>query len=343
MLLNLLIRHLLRFGFFHNYCFNYYFIRSALTVFVYHDVSDDPSEFSKTYGLNVPPELFDNQISFIKNNFNVISPDDLLKLRIPPKAALITFDDGLKSFFKNAIPILERHGVPVIIFLNMEPIMGELFWSGLITYLCQKNEDFVRFLKERSRLPQSSKPLYLHCSREITESYLQSSGKQLEGFKDEIDKFVGEFATEEDLAQAAKKQNVFFGNHLFNHHVPVLMSDEALVESYSKNRDALKEYPNCRDMFSFPFGQPKTCFTDDQIKLLLRNGAEKVFSGYPLINSDATSPYLHRVALTSYNNSPSKIWFPIFLPSFRLRFGVMDPYLDGKALTRFRKLRKEQV
>lgn len=311
---NLLIPQLLRIGLFHNY-----FVRNALTVFLYHDVSDNPSEFSETYNLNVPPEVFDYQISFIKNNFNLINPDELLELRIPPKAALITFDDGLKSFFKNAVPILERHGVPAIVFLNMEPIMGKVFWSGLITYLCEKREDFVRFLKEKSSLPQSLSPLYLHCSRETIESYLASSGKQLEDFEDEVGKFVGEFATEEDLAQAARKQNVFFGNHLFNHYVPILMSDEALVKSYLENRNALEKYPNYRDIFSFPFGQPNTCFTGEQIKLLLQNKAKKVFSGYPLINLDVTSSYLHRIPLTSSHTSSARIWYQILQPSLRLR------------------------
>ena len=316
LLSNLLIPQLLRLGFFHNY-----FIKNALTVFLYHDISDNPSEFSRTYNLNVPPEVFEYKITFIKNNFNIINPDELLELRIPPKAALITFDDGLKSFFKNAVPILERHEVPVIIFLNMEPIMGKVFWSGLITYLCEKRGDFVRFLREKSSLPPSSADLYLQCSREITESYLEGSDNQ---FQDEVNEFVGEFATEEDLEQAARKQNVFWGNHLFNHYVPILMSDEALVKSYLENQDALKKYPNYRDIFSFPFGQPNTCFTDDQVKLLLQNKAKKVFSGYPTINLDVTSSYLHRIPLSSYHTSSARMWYQILQPSlgFRLKHNL---------------------
>jgi len=48
------------------------FLNRTLTVFVYHDVSDNPSEFSLKYNLNVCPEIFEHQINFIKNNFNVI-------------------------------------------------------------------------------------------------------------------------------------------------------------------------------------------------------------------------------------------------------------------------------
>ena len=113
-------------------------LKKTLTIFVYHDISDDPSEFSCTFNLNVYPKVFDYQISFIKDNFNIISPDDLLKGKIPSKAALVTFDDGFRSYFRNAVPILEKYKVPSIIFLNMEPVKGSVFWSGLITYLCEK-------------------------------------------------------------------------------------------------------------------------------------------------------------------------------------------------------------
>ncbi|MCC6346487.1 MAG: hypothetical protein IT388_04800, partial [Nitrospirales bacterium] len=50
-------------------------LESALTVFVYHDVSPSPGEFSRRYQLNVPPEVFDFQIGFIKAHFTLIGPD----------------------------------------------------------------------------------------------------------------------------------------------------------------------------------------------------------------------------------------------------------------------------
>ena len=123
-------------------------LKDAITIFVYHDVSDSPSEFSRSHDLNVRPSLFEEQIKFIKKNFNVISPHHLLRGEIPHRAALITFDDGFIGYFKNAIKILEKYDLPSIIFLNMGPIKGEVFWSGLITYLCDKRSDFKSYLQE---------------------------------------------------------------------------------------------------------------------------------------------------------------------------------------------------
>ncbi|MCP4608390.1 MAG: polysaccharide deacetylase family protein [Planctomycetes bacterium] len=269
-----------------------------------------------THNLSVSPELFDYQLGFIKKNFNVINPDALLQLDIPPNAALITFDDGFRSFFKEAVPVLAKREMPAIVFLNVEPVNGKVFWAGLITYLCDRKPDFVRFLDEKSPLSRSSGPLFLRCSREIVEAYMESSDSQIES---EVREFVGEFSNEEDLEKACGNRYVFFGNHLSNHYVPRLMSDEFLVQSYSDNRDALIKYPNYRDMFSFPFGQPDTCFTNPQVKLLLKHGAQRIFSSYPIVNPDISSPLLHRVPLTSQEDSWAKIWGRVLLPGMRLR------------------------
>ena len=287
-------------------------LQGALSVFVYHDVSNNPSEFSRMYNLNVKPDIFDYQLNFIKKNFNIISPNELLSNRVPPKAALITFDDGMRSFFVNAIPILGKYGIPAIIFLNMGPIKGEVFWSGLITYLCNKRYDFVEHCAENKVLAKGNMPLYLFCTKEIVELYLR---KKQGSFENEVSDFVGEFAAEEDLERAAEKGNIFFGNHLFNHHVPLLMSDEDLLESFSKNANELKKYRNYRDMFSFPFGQPGTCFSEKQASMILSNGAKRVFSSDGAINYDSASSYLHRISLSSFNDSDSKIWFQIFRKS----------------------------
>ena len=291
-----------------------YFTKNKLTIFCYHDVSSNPSEFSLKYDLNVPPETFDFQIGFINKNFNVISPDDLLNNKIPKNAALITFDDGFKSYFTNAVPILKKHETPSVIFLNMAPIKGEIFWSGLITYLCDKKSDFSKFLNSANDLNINGKPKYLFCSEEIVNSYLKIKNNN---FKDEVNEFVGEFANLNDLRSLSDNNLVFFGNHLYKHYVPLLMSDKKLLEMYNKNESLLKKYSNYRNLFSFPFGQPETCFSKRQIELLLDNGSQKIFSSYPHLNTNINSKYLHRIPLHSHDNNKSSIWFNILRRNLR--------------------------
>lgn len=297
-----------------------------LTVFVYHDVTNYPSEFSRQFSLNVSPAVFEYQINFIKSKFNIISPDDLLSQSIPPKAALITFDDGFRSYFKSAVPILEKYKVPSILFLNMEPVKGGIFWSGLITYLCDRDGDFKKYAEESLQAKVNNVPLFLTCSRKIVDSYIRETGKS---FEKEVSVFVGEFATEEDLHNASGSPFIFYGNHLFNHYVPLLLSDGEFLESYSKNAIELKGLPNYRNVFSFPFGQPGTCYSEEQVKLLLANGVKKVFSSSGFINPDILSPYLDRISLTSFHSSPARIGFQVCQRSFRKRLGILGKEFNG--------------
>jgi hypothetical protein len=134
---------------------------------------------------------------------------------------------------------------------------------------------------------------------------------------EKVTNYVGRFATEKEIAQASTNPFVYYGNHLFDHDVPLLLSDEELVSSYVRNREELKKYANYRDMFAFPFGQPGTCFSDRQADLLIKNGAKRVFNTSGKMNPDVRSPYLNRLSLSTSGATKEKIWLKVFCQILR--------------------------
>ncbi|MBF0516683.1 MAG: polysaccharide deacetylase family protein [Nitrospirae bacterium] len=289
-------------------------IKHALTVFLYHDVTYSPSEFSKMYNLNVPPDLFDFQLKYIKSCFNVITPDELIRGEIPPRAAMVTFDDGVKGFFSDAAEIIEHNKVPTVIFLNTQPVSGVIFRSGLITYLCVKEEGFKEYLINAVGKGNLISPLFLNCTRAIVDSYVQRCGKD---FKEAVEGFVGQFASDDDLKKTSESKYIYYGNHLYNHDVALTLSDDELRESYMKNMEVLLTFKNFTNLFAFPFGQPRTTFSERQIDLIVSYGAKKVFSSYPVINYNPLNSYLHRIDLTDFNDTRSKIWYQVFYAGIR--------------------------
>ena len=284
-------------------------LRNKLTVFCYHDITNTPSDFSRENSLNVPPEVFNFQIEHIKRNFNVIGPKQLLEPSIPSNAALVTFDDGFKSFFLNAVPIIEKQKVPAIIFLNMGPILGETFWSGLIVYLCKRRPDFIEFIKSQLLPFEIGEQPYLSCSKALVEKYLKQSGEE---FHEIVSSYVGEFAEEADLQKASRNPYIFFGNHTYTHYVSSQMSDDDFLKDVKKNSKLLVSFPNYIDYFAFPFGAPKSTFTKDQVKLLFKEDFKKVFySAASSLNSFPLTSYLDRITLLSDDNSTSKIKYRV--------------------------------
>ena len=63
--------------------------------------------------LSINIEIFENQIKYLANNFNIIDPFELMDIEklksTKEKKVLITFDDGYMDNLENALPILKKY------------------------------------------------------------------------------------------------------------------------------------------------------------------------------------------------------------------------------------------
>ena len=70
---------------------------------------------------------FKDQILFLKKYYKFINPKNIKRENQP--TALVTFDDGAYSYFKNAVPFLTKQKIPSIHFLNISPIINNFFFK----------------------------------------------------------------------------------------------------------------------------------------------------------------------------------------------------------------------
>jgi len=255
----------------------------ALLVFLYHEVSGSPSEFNRLFNLTVSPGSFSRHLDLIRSRFHVIGPEEFLSGNYRRPAALITFDDGNRSYFQEALPILKAKRIPSVAFLNMGPILGDLCWSGLVTYLQHHDPGFV---SRSGRRPAGND--FRDLSEEEVIPYLEGKGALLE----RVRVFRGPVASEADLRAAAEDPLVTLGNHLYNHYNATLLSDR-LREEYRKNQRLLEGYSRGSRLVSYPFG----CWNQATTRMLLEEGAQALFAGGGLPNFDTRGPLFHRVEL----------------------------------------------
>ncbi len=265
----------------------------ALSIFVYHDISEVPSEFSSRHALNTPPSLFIKQVNFIDRHFNVISADDFLSGKLPSRAAMITFDDGFKSVFTTALPLLRARKFSATIFLNMGAVQGRVLWSALVTMLSAR-KDFLVYCAVRGIKPSKGVPLFLKCRKDLVEGFLNEVGRK--NLIDEALRFQGAFASIGDMCRADGK-GVCYANHLYDHQVPLLMTKEEFIDAYSLNVHALKEFNSYRNLFSFPFGQPGSCFDRRHVEMVAALGAKAVFFSRGGVNFPPFGMCLDRLEL----------------------------------------------
>ncbi|HDC4638860.1 TPA: poly-beta-1,6-N-acetyl-D-glucosamine N-deacetylase PgaB [Enterobacter cloacae] len=91
--------------------------KNHFLVLAYHDVEDDGAD--QRY-LSVRTSALNEQISWlVHNGYNAISVQDILdahdgKKTLPPKAFLLSFDDGYSSFYTRVWPLIQAWNVPAL-------------------------------------------------------------------------------------------------------------------------------------------------------------------------------------------------------------------------------------
>ena len=87
-------------------------------------------------GTQITPAAFEAQMKELKDRgITVIGMQDLLAWKrgeknIPPRCAVISFDDGLKSQYEVAWPIMKKFGYTFTMFIYTEGVRGGLFGGG---------------------------------------------------------------------------------------------------------------------------------------------------------------------------------------------------------------------
>ncbi|HZR78093.1 MAG TPA: polysaccharide deacetylase family protein, partial [Chthoniobacterales bacterium] len=101
-------------------------------IFCYHGLTDKV----RYPGTQITPQMFEQQMNMLKERgITVIGMQDLLAWKrgeknIPPRCAVVTFDDGLKSQYEVAWPIMKKLGYTFTMFIYTEGVRGGLFGGG---------------------------------------------------------------------------------------------------------------------------------------------------------------------------------------------------------------------
>ncbi len=84
--------------------------------------------------LHVDARTFEDHCEVVAGMCHPISLDDWRaasngRTSLPPRPVLVTFDDGYRSVYAVARPILKRKGIPAVVFVCTEPVRTQrLFW-----------------------------------------------------------------------------------------------------------------------------------------------------------------------------------------------------------------------
>jgi len=236
-----------------------------------------PEDISVILSNNTPAEL-EQQLNWLKENYDVIDIDSWLALSDRRGKIAITFDDGYTSAL-GAIPILESLDIKAAFFLNGSMLDGNIFWRDKIRFLVkEKLED--RFIRS------------LACD------FAQAAHLSAEGFFDnskspsvnslrmmaEINRFLAQLGVALSNHCAARldvpdSEHVIFGSHSYDHPNFASLGAEEAGADIRRNRDALRRLALSRarltNVFALPFGVAGS-YTDETLDILAREGYSQV-------------------------------------------------------------------
>ena len=110
--------------------------QESFAVLTYHRV-DEPSArpWLNPSLVSATPTAFEEQMTALIRRHNAIGLPELLTAHrtarrpLPPRAVLVTFDDGYRDFLEHAWPVLGRLGIPATMFIPTSyPDSGQAFW-----------------------------------------------------------------------------------------------------------------------------------------------------------------------------------------------------------------------
>lgn len=120
----------------------YHRLRNAhsLTVVVFHRTltESDPRWATSDPNYTLRRDLFAHSLAFFRRHYHPVSLQDVLdarrgQRRLPPRALLVTFDDGWADNADHALPELQRAGVPALLFVAADAVgRRQPFWQECI-------------------------------------------------------------------------------------------------------------------------------------------------------------------------------------------------------------------
>lgn len=112
---------------FFNYQFKIITHKKKIRVVMYHSISTNQFEDQIT----ITKKKFIEQLNYYKEKgYNTINFTDIENGTIPPKALLITFDDGFLDNYQEAFPLLKEYGFKAVCFLVLGKLGKNMDWAG---------------------------------------------------------------------------------------------------------------------------------------------------------------------------------------------------------------------
>ena len=270
-------------------------LRSRLTVLTYHRIVDSNAAsvdgFRPT--VSATSNAFVRQIEFLASHCHVVPLSAVVAAirgehQLPPRAALITFDDGYRDNIDVALPLLAARKLSAAVFLSTNHVGGEVpfFWDVAAFMFDQTGEGDVqlplvghrRWTDAASRAAATGE--FVHQLKQLTDEGREAALAELAavlGVSMRPGALSHLHMTWEDVRRGARL-GLEFGSHTMRHAMlPRLGAADASAELTGSKARIERELGVTVAAFAYPNGDS----TPRDHRLVQEAGYEVAFSSRP--------------------------------------------------------------
>jgi len=106
-------------------------------ILMYHHVTDEEEIFLP----HVTVRVFSRQMKYLHREYQVMDLNDIIEMldrgeTVPPRAVVLTFDDGYEDVYRNAFPVLKEYDLPATVFVSTGFVDSDrLPWTDELGFL----------------------------------------------------------------------------------------------------------------------------------------------------------------------------------------------------------------
>ncbi len=268
----------------------------------------------------VTPDHFEQHMMYLRDNYDILSLEESVESWFnngTRDAVIITFDDGYYDFLYNAVPILEKYGIPATIFISTGNIDSDYEnWTDNILRAVFSNvsqKDFFVFdnkyyhgryptrnYQEKYEFYQVVRRLFFILSieekRRFEEKLLEWAGLDRAGRKDR------RIMTSEEIKKVVAKKVISIGAHTVTHSSLKELSEAEQKFEIRESKSVLERITGKKvRLFAYPFGAYDN-YSSATIELLRDAGFEKAVVAYPGNLTEDTNIFeLNRFLIKNYD------------------------------------------
>ena len=257
-----------------------FFNRHRAVLLMYHGFTDRPAHvgIANHEWKHLPATEFRSQLAFLTRHYNLVRLDDLVRAAtdgasLPPRPAVITIDDGYRSIYEVAYPLLQEFRAPAAVFLATGFVdERQYLWTDRVEYAVNHAEPGALDVNadgDRIRVEISDTQSRMAADRVIRSAFKRLPQDAVSRHVDALERSAGRSLSADANAEAiyqplewsqmhemAGSGLVSFGAHSHSHVILTRCSEQDAAGELRRSKRIIEERLGRRcDLFCYPNGR----------------------------------------------------------------------------------------